>query len=145
MKTVVVEHDYAVPAAELWALVTDFGALKVVMKSIVTFEGLPEGCAQTGQSFDVQVSLFGLLPRRPYHMEVLECDNARMVLRSSERGVGVKSWRHTINVVPTASGSHLCDQIDIDAGLFTPIVALWARRMLRARHKPRLALLADKA
>ncbi|KAJ04716.1 SRPBCC family protein [Sulfitobacter mediterraneus] len=141
MKTVEIEHDYAVPAERLWALVTDYDALAVVMAGIVSFDGLPEGRTRTGQSFDLMVSLFGKLPPQPYHMEVVLCDDDAMVLRSSEKGAGVKSWEHCLTVTPTAQGSRLTDRIEIDAGWMTPIFARWAKFLYRARHKPRLRIL----
>jgi ligand-binding SRPBCC domain-containing protein len=141
MKTVVIENEYAVPPDVLWALVTDYAALAEVMQGLILFEGLPEGRTFTGQSFDVQVSLFGKLPWQPYHMDVLECDDAAMILRSSEVGAGVKHWRHTLTVTPTEVGSHLMDRIEIDAGLMTPVFAAWARYLYRARHAPRVKLL----
>ncbi|MBU2981702.1 SRPBCC family protein [Lentibacter algarum] len=141
MKTVYVESNYPVPAAELWALATDYGALAQVMQGIAAFEGLPKGRAVTGQKLNVMVSLFGKLPNQPYFMEVLECDDERMILRSSEKGAGVKSWKHTLEVTETADGSRLSDKIDIDAGWLTSIFAVWAKYLYSARHKPRLKLL----
>lgn len=142
MRRVVVEHAYAVEAARLWDLVTDYGALAHVMRGLASFQGLPPGRTETGQVLEVQVSLFGKLPWQPYHMEVLDCDDRAMVLRSSERGVGVKSWHHTLRVEPVGDGCRVRDVIEIEAGLMTPVFALWARYMYRARHKPRLRLLA---
>ena len=143
MRTVTIINDYAAAPERLWALVTDYGALGEVMKGIAEFEGLPEGRTETGQKLDVMVSLFGRFPPQPYHMEVLECDDDRMILRSSEVGAGVKSWNHTLTVTPHAGGSRLTDRIEIDAGWLTPVFALWARHMYSARHKPRLRLLAE--
>ncbi len=141
MRTVRVEHDYPVPPAQLWQIATDYDALAEVMKGLISFEGLPAGRTHTGQSFTVMVSLFGRLPKQPYFMEVLECDDARMVLRSSERGAGVKTWNHTLTVSQTATGSRMSDHIDIEAGLMTLPFALWAKFLYKARHKPRLRLL----
>lgn len=145
MKTVALTHHYAVPPERLWALVTDYGALEEVMTGIIAFEGMPAGRVITGQKIDVMVSLFGKLPAQPYHMEVLECDDVARVLRSSEHGAGVKSWRHTLRVDAHDGGSVLSEQIEIDAGLLTPLFAAWARYLYKARHKPRLALLARGA
>lgn len=141
MKTVVVENEYSVPPTQLWEIVTDYNALAQVMDGIATFEGLPSGRTQTGQRLEVMVSLFGKLPKQPYVMEVLECDDENMVLRSSEYGAGVKSWRHTLTVTETPDGCRLRDQIEIDAGWKTPVFAAWARYLYGARHKPRLRLL----
>lgn len=141
MKTVHLTHDYPVSPERLWTLATDYGALARVMEGVVAFEGLPEGRVQEGQKIDVMVSLFGKLPKQPYHMEVVECDDSRMVLRSSEKGAGVKEWRHTMSVTPAPGGSRLTDTIEIEAGLLTGAFALWARYLYGARHKPRLRLL----
>lgn len=144
MKTVVLQHDYDAIPARVWALATDYDALKIVMKGLVAFEGLPEGRTKTGQQCDVQVSLFGKLPGQPYSMKILECNDDMMVLRSSEKGAGVKSWLHTLTVSETSSGgSCLTDRIEIEAGLLTFIFAKWARFLYAARHKPRSALLAE--
>ncbi|MQQ10463.1 hypothetical protein GFB49_18520 [Epibacterium sp. SM1979] len=121
-------------------MATDYAALSEVMEGLVSFEGLPAGRTQTGQRLEVMVSLFGKLPAQPYRMEVLECDNQRMILRSSERGAGVKTWLHSLKVTKIETGSRLHDRIEIDAGMLTPVFALWARYLYRARHKPRLRL-----
>jgi hypothetical protein len=141
MKTVTIIHEYAASADAVWELVTDYQALAEVMEGVVAFDGLPKGRTKTGQSIEVKVSLFGKLPTQPYLMEVLECSDETMTLRSSERGAGVKSWKHTLTVFPIEAGCRLQDHIVIDAGLMTPLFALWARYLYRARHKPRLRML----
>lgn len=141
MKTVIVENEYAVAPAKLWAIATDYGALTEIMKGIASFEGLPTGRTETGQRLNVMVSLFGKLPNQPYEMDILECDNTRMILRSSERGAGVKSWEHTLTVTETEFGSRLTDRIEIEAGILTPVFGLWAKYLYGARHKPRQELL----
>lgn len=143
MKTVRLEHQYTAPAREVWALATDLDALREIMDGIVTFEGLPSGRVYQGQKITVQVSLFGKLPPQPYFMEILECDDEAMILRSFETGAGVKSWRHTLTVEPQRSGSRLRDVIEIDAGWMSWAFALWARFLYRKRHEPRVQMLAD--
>ncbi len=143
MKTVLVESEYPVSTNRLWALVTDYGALAEVMKGIATFEGLPPGRSATGQTMNIMVSLFGKLPKQPYTIDIVECDDDRMILRSSEKGSGVKSWRHTLTVTQTTTGCRLTDCIEIDAGLLTPVFARWAKYLYGARHKPRLELLKN--
>lgn len=142
MRTVHLEHHYSAQSARVWAMATDFEALKEVSRRIVTFDGVPKGRTKAGQAFDVRVSLFGFLPWQDYHMEVVELDEANMLIRSSERGAGVKSWSHTMQVSPCPDGgTTLSDTIEIDAGWLTPVFAAWARFLYRARHKPRLDML----
>ena len=142
MKTVRLAHEYASNAKDVWRLATDLDALSKIMDGVISFEGLPSGRVYQGQKITVQVSLFGKLPSQPYFMEVLQCDDEAMVLRSFERGAGVKSWRHTLTVEPQQSGSRLVEVIDIDAGWMSWAFALWARFLYRKRHKPRVQMLA---
>ena len=144
MATVTIVNEYNVPARQLWAIVTDYQALGDIMQGLASFKGLPQGRTRIGQRMEVMVSLFGKLPKQPYLMEVVECDDTRMILRSSERGAGVKSWLHTLTVTEIATGNRLTDTIEIDAGLLTPMFALWARYVYSARHKPRLRLLQNR-
>ncbi len=141
VKTITVQNDYPVCARRLWALATDCAALREVMAGLVSFEGLPDGRTRTGQRLEVKVSLFGRLPAQPYRIDVLECDDQAMILRSSEQGAGVKRWLHTMTVIETEAGSRLQDRIEIDAEILTPVFALWAGYLYRARHRPRLRLL----
>lgn len=143
MQTVIVVHDYDVPPARLWNLVTDYAALAEVMSGFARFDGLPKGRTYTGQVVEVRTSLFGVLPSQPYRMEVVECDDVAMRLISSERGMGVTRWAHTLQVAPHGGGCRLTDAIEIEAGLATPIYAAWARFIYRARHKPRLRILSQ--
>jgi ligand-binding SRPBCC domain-containing protein len=144
VKKVTVISDYAAHAPKVWALATDYGALAKIMKGYATFDVLPSGRTKTGQRMDVMVSLFGKLPQQPYFMEVLECDDEHMVLRSLERGAGVKNWQHTLTVTKTETGSRLTDEIEIDAGVLTFAFALWAKYLYGARHKPRLRMLGER-
>ena len=145
MKPVTLCHDYPYAPERVWQLATDYGALAQVMEGVVSFKGLPDGRVYTGQNISVMVSLFGKLPAQPYSMEVLDCDDTNMVLRSSEKGAGVKSWRHTLRVVETEIECQLIDRIEIDAGLLTPVFRQWANYLYKARHKPRLRLLQSGA
>jgi ligand-binding SRPBCC domain-containing protein len=142
LKTVYVENSYPYAAERVWALATDFASFTEVMDGIVTFEGLPEGRTTTGQKIAVKVSVFGKLPKQDYQMDVIECDDQAMLLRSSERGAGIRSWKHTLRVIPTDDGCTLTDTIEIDAGWKTAVFVLWARYVYNARHKPRLRILA---
>ncbi|QFT59675.1 Polyketide cyclase / dehydrase and lipid transport [Sulfitobacter sp. THAF37] len=144
MKTVTLEHEYAATAQEVWALATDLDALKEIMEGVVEFEGMPGDRVYQGQKINVLVSLFGKLPAQPYYMEVLECDDDAMILRSLEQGAGVRSWRHTLSVEPRGTGCLLRDVIEIDAGWMTWAFALWARYLYRKRHEPRVRILAAR-
>ncbi|MGH1578364.1 SRPBCC family protein [Planktotalea sp.] len=142
MKTVRLSHVYEHPPEKVWAVATDIDCLKEAVRGLLTFTGLPSGAIHKGQVLDVEVSLFGILPAQPYRMEVVDFDPIAMHFTSSEKGMGVKHWIHRLQVQPHALGAELIDEIDIEAGWRTPIIAAWARYMYKRRHKPRLRMLA---
>lgn len=143
MRSVTLTHEYPASPERVWGLATDYAVLKEIMEGIVSFEGVPEGRTVTGQRLELMTSLFGKFPAQPYVMEIVECDDDAMVLRSSEKGMGVKTWFHTVTVEQTEAGARLTDHVEIDAGVLTPIFAAWARFMYGKRHEPRLRMLQE--
>ncbi len=145
-KTVHLTHPYSYPARQVWAVATDLDHLETVTAGLLAFRDLPSGAIYQGQHLTVQVSLFGTLPYQPYEMTVIEFDQDTMMFRSNEVGAGVKSWRHSLDVIAQGEGHcRIEEQIEIDAGVMTPIFAAWARFMYRKRHAPRLRILANDA
>lgn len=143
-RTVIFTHHYAATPQNVWNIAIDYACLHEVMQGVVSFTGLPQGRVTKGQKINVEVSLFGKLPKQPYFMEIIDCNSENMMFKSSERGAGVISWFHTLTVEPSENGCTLTDNIEIDAGLFTPLFTLWARYLYKARHKPRLKILARR-
>ena len=141
MATITLQHEYPYPADLVWAVATDLDHLKEVVAGLVEFRNLPSGRIYHGQRLDVDVSLFGKLPYKPYHMHVAHLDDAVMHFKSSEKGAGVKSWNHELNVVAADDGSRVTETIEIDAGLLTPIFKWWASYLYRSRHQPRMRIL----
>ena len=134
--------DYPVPADALWALVVRYDALDAAAGRLASYAGLPDGEADTGQEFTVQIHLLGILPLPPWTIRILERDDGRRILRSEEWGGGVHTYRHTLEVSPL--GDRTCrhtDRLEIGAGWQTPLVTLAARRIYRARHPLRRKLL----
>lgn len=144
-RTVRVAHDYSYPARQVWDVVIDLDHLKTVTKGLVSFRNLPSGQISQGQHIHVDVSLFGWMPYQPYEMTILALDEAHMSFQSSEVGAGVKSWTHSLVVIPDDKGCRISETIEIDAGLATPIFAAWPKFLYRRRHAPRLRILAELA
>lgn len=146
MKTIALHHKYAALPQRVWTLATDYGALQEVMRGLITFKGMPQGRVIQGQHIQVQVSLFGKLPWQPYSMTIAQCDDDAMTFLTLETGAGVKSWRHKLTVTATdVGGSCLTDEIEIGAGMLTPIFAACAKYLYRSRHRPREQLLESGA
>lgn len=142
-RSISLSHLYDAPADLVWALVTDLEALAVVNHPRVVMTGLPTGRIFQGQQIEVRVSVFGILPKQPYAMEVVVCDDMERQFQSREYGAGVKSWEHRLQVLETAAGCRIEETITLDAGWLTPLFAAWARYLYKARHPARLRLLHE--
>ena len=143
-RTLILTHHYAAPARDVWAIATDVDAYEEVMGRLMSFDGLPSGRIAAGQRIEVRVSLFGVMPWQDYVMSVEDMDDTEMWFQSDEHGAGVKSWRHNCSVEEIAGGCRLTDRVEIDAGWLTPMFVWWAGVVYRARHKPRVRMLAQK-
>lgn len=135
MQTIIIQHDYPVRPADLWAAALDYAGLDGHICGADTACGQPA----RGRELAIHISLLGA--KRAHFVQVVECDAARMVLRASETGRSRRRWRHTLAVTPAGAGSRLTDRIEIEAGFLNPILALWARRHFHARHLARLKLI----
>lgn len=133
MQTLIIQHDYPVQPARLWAIATDCAALGVAM------DDLSPTHAVTGQMLHLRIPVLGL--RRSHVIHIALCDDARMILRTHEQGRGGHRWRLTLAVTPSGMGSRLTERIELDAGFLNPIQSLWAREHYARRHAARLRLL----
>ncbi|WP_425043777.1 SRPBCC family protein [Primorskyibacter sp. S87] len=143
-RTLILEHTYPADPDRLFDLVTDLDTLDAVTRPWLLFEHLPSGQVHTGQVFDVGISLFGILPERPYRMEVTLCDTEARCMVSEENGFSVRKLVHRLEVQPDPAGALLTDRIEIDAGWFTHAVAGWIRLTHVWRHRIRLKLLRQQ-
>ena len=141
MQRIMIHRNYPVDRARLWDLATDYSVLSRVMKGLVRFDGLPEDRIKKGQTLDIRVSLLGWLPKRPYRIDVVECDERCYTIRTEERGHGINRWNHTTIIAGTGTESLWIDFIEIEAGWLTIPATLWARLIYTMRHPRRLRML----
>ena len=143
-RTIRIESTYAAPADAVWAFAKDFTQLAPMSAGSVTFRGLPTDPVVQGQVVDFEVKPFYGRAFKPYRVIMAEVNDDDRRFVSHEEGAGIKSWRHTLSVLPEGAGSRQIDEIEIDAGLLTPIVAPLARRMYRKRALVRARLLSGQ-
>ncbi|WP_157770130.1 hypothetical protein [Ruegeria marisrubri] len=140
-RTLTFRHVYPVDPDRLFELVTDLDTLEAVTKPWMRFDHLPSGPVREGQVIDVDMSLFGLFPARPYKIVVTKCAGSQHVMTSDETGMG-SHLVHMLEVHPSGEGSaELVDRIEVEAGWAAPLVAMWLWLTHRWRHHVRLRLL----
>lgn len=64
------------------------------------------------------------------------------VMRDAGHSRLVRRWDHTITILPAPGGATYRDRVDIDAGLLTPLVWLFAQVFYRHRQRRWRALVA---
>jgi ligand-binding SRPBCC domain-containing protein len=142
MKTISVSHLHDHPAEEVWASILSYPALQELASGDVNFGALPNREARAGDDFRLPMKLLGL-PLARYRMQVVDRDDHRLRLQTHEGGGPVKTWDHTVEVVPQGRDRCLVtDRVDIEAGLMTPLVAAKARRLYKERARRRALLMA---
>lgn len=144
-RSITIISEYACSPLDLWKSAISFDDLQIVVGKLIQFRNLPTGSISGNEGeINVDVSLFGALPFQPYSMQLAEFDERHMSLTSFEHGMGVKTWRHKMQVSATDHGARLTDTVTIDAGFRTWPVVLWARFLYRSRIPRRRKLLADR-
>ena len=137
-----VERIYEVDAEKLWATCVSYTCLSETMASILVYDGLPEGELLEGQSVEVKITHIRVIPEMNWFIDVIERDDVRHILRTSERGGAIRSYLHTFTVDSIGEGcSRLVDEIVFDAGWQSIPMWFWIRHMYKARDKPRRRLL----
>jgi hypothetical protein len=141
-RRVSVQHTYEVPADQLWSCCVSYRCLSAMMASLVTYQGLPDGEMQAGQSVDLQVTHFKFTPPVNWHIDVLQRDDQNRVLQTSEYGGSFNTYLHTLTV--DAQGerqSRLTDHIEFDAGWLSLPMMWWVNHIYTKRDAPRRLLL----
>lgn len=118
------------PAPAVWEAVKTPHAFRFITRGILTMPAIRDRDLpwQEGETVIGWVFLFGLVPFSKHRIHVARIDDASMTLSSQEGGSLVRRWNHDIIVTPRDEAScKYRDVIDIDAGIFTPAIAVYAR------------------
>ncbi|NKB43818.1 MAG: hypothetical protein GKS03_06020 [Alphaproteobacteria bacterium] len=136
------EHIYEVDADRLWGSCVSYDCLAESMASLLSYQGLPEGELEAGQCLEVSLTHFRIVPPVSWWIDVIERDDSRRVLRTSERGGSIKSYLHTLTVEDMGHGvSRLIDNVEFDAGWLSGVMSMWIQHIYESRDKPRRRLL----
>jgi len=88
-----------------------------------------------GDVVRARLVFFGFLPGWMHELRLVRVDGERRELYTNERGGVLSAWNHCITVEPAgATRCRYTDEIDMDAGLLTPLVWLYAHIFFRYRQ-----------
>jgi hypothetical protein len=134
------ESRFPCSAEQAWAEVQKVSLLSDVARPLVTFsapcgESLPERWVE-GATVRIRSRLFGVVPLGTRALTIERIDQQRRVLRTRESDPLIRRWDHSISVSSLSGVSCLYrDEVEIQAGLFTLAVWLFAHWFFRHRHR----------
>ncbi len=139
---------FPAPADQVWALVKQSGTLLFVCKGLLGFGG-SERFPQQWREGSIEVTrlmFFGCVPAWKHTLRFERIDDDQRILATEEGGGLVPVWNHVIQVVPDGNRtSTYSDEVNIEAGIFTIVVWLYAHGLYRYRQRRWRKLLREIA
>ncbi|MCK8462831.1 hypothetical protein MUY35_03090 [Aliiroseovarius sp. S1339] len=140
MQTIELEVFLPADTAIVWDHILQPRLFCFVAKGVLTFKpvnpsAFPERWS-AGQ-YRVRKYLWGLLPMgwQVIDIEFLPDQGRPHRLRDNGRGWMVPTWDHTMIVEPAQGGTRYTDYVKIEAGVLTPLVAVFARHFYKHRQR----------
>jgi ligand-binding SRPBCC domain-containing protein len=124
-------------AQNLWDINCNWQYFEKFTQDYVRFKNLPNGNMFKGQNINIEVSMFGITPFKPWQINFIEFDPNNYYFETLENGAGIKKWHHISRIIDTKNGVVLIDEIEIDAGFASWLFAIWALIYYSGRKNPR--------
>jgi len=125
-------------AEEAWALVKQSNTLLYVTRGLMGFKSINSKLPsewQQGNTEQLRIMLFGLIPAWRHQISFENISDAKMAMLTHESGGVVKTWNHLISIrAVDGSSCNYTDDVEIKAGVFTPLVCLYAHLFYRYRQ-----------
>ena len=147
--TQVVELTTYLPAApeEVWHHVQTSALLRHVAAPLIRFEPLDKDFPEVWEpgEYRAKMFLFGIVPLgwQAVRISLPEPSGAVRFARDDGYGPLIRRWDHWIAIGPDGEGTRYLDEITIEAGPLTPVVARFAY-MFYAHRQRRWRELASK-
>ena len=135
-----VESVLDCPPQKIWAALTHSASFLRVIKPIVSVKPLspsqhPKKWQEDSAVF-IKPYLFGLIPMSEKKIYFETIDHDSRFIQTRESDALVKVWDHSISVNPQGEyQTKYADTIEIKAGIFTPLVWLFAEYFYRHRQR----------
>jgi hypothetical protein len=127
-------------ADQAWEAVQTSALLEEICAPLIYFkpdrgEEIPERWSQETPN-RLRPKMFGVLPLATRTLAWERIDQQKREIQTREHDAMIRRWDHRIHVEP--AGDNECrytDDIEIQAGVLTPLVWLWAEWFYRHRQK----------
>ena len=132
-------------AADAWKMLLQRDAFLYITRGMIGFRGAEEWpeVFEEGQVIETQLLFFNIIPAWEYRLKLTRVDHEKMEIASQEGGGFIRRWNHRKWIEGGSESScRYIDEIDIDAGIFTFFIWIYAHVFYRYRHG-RMRKLAD--
>ena len=134
----IITSKFNISAVDAWRLLKKSSTLIFITKGLLSFsdsDQFPEEWLEN-RSVTSRLKFFGLFPAWNHEIYFQKISDSVLEIITEEQGGIVSKWEHLIKVSPTYNDAIILytDQIDIEAGLFTPFVWLYAHLFYRYRQ-----------
>lgn len=140
MKTVRLSTHLDAHPDQVWNELIKPRLLQFVAHPILQFtpispEKFPERWAEG--DYVLRMRWSGIVPLGEHVIKISMPTESHGIRTARDNGHGTlaKRWDHLITVEPEGDGTRYTDQVDIDAGIMTPLVVAFARRFYLHRQK----------
>lgn len=134
----IVKTQLNIPADKAWNLVKQSQTLVYVCKGLLGFDGSHRFPKQwrVGDTINTRLKLFGLIPAWKHSLRFILISDESMVIFTEEKGGVVQSWNNEIKFeVNSESSCFYTDTVEINAGIFSPVIWLFANVLYRYRQR----------
>jgi ligand-binding SRPBCC domain-containing protein len=124
------------PPERVWELVKRADTFLYVTRPFLGFTGVdewPETLAE-GEGLGARLLGFGFIPLWRHEIVLVRLDDEAREIYTNEHGGPVRKWNHRITVEAANGRSRYTDEIEIGAGIFTPMTWLFASLFFRYRQ-----------
>ena len=123
---------------DAWYLVKKSSTLIFITKGLLSFSDNDHFPAEWVEDSTVasRLRFFGLIPAWKHQLHFQKVSDSELEITTEEQGGIVSKWKHRIKISSMHKGatSLYSDEIEIEAGLLTPIVWLYANLFYRYRQ-----------
>jgi hypothetical protein len=133
-----ITSELNISADDAWQLVKKSSTLTFVTKGLLSFSDSDHFPTEWVEDSRVvsRLRFFGIIPAWNHQIHFQKVSDSELEITTEEQGGIVSKWKHRIKISSINKGatSLYTDEVEIEAGLLTPVVWLYANLLYRYRQ-----------
>jgi hypothetical protein len=135
-----ISTQLACTESELWEKISKPESLQFVASPLLSFAPLEPGVLdsewEVGREYLLKLYLLKFIPLGRHSIKIVKVDRDQSTILSRESGLLAPVWNHNISFQEIKPGLVIyADEIEVQAGLLTPFIWLFAHVFYRHRQR----------